>query len=181
MLARTGIWKCASEKTKSHYIDRGITVCEEWVIFENFRDWALANGYSDDLQIDREDNEKGYCPENCRWVTPKENCNNKRNTIRLDDGTPLAMFCAEVGIETMDEDGNPTRQYHRIYQAYSRYHKPHPELLSIANNYLNTLRKLKASLDLLADIRKFREKCSALQMEVATCPRSSESPIKGSI
>lgn len=177
MLERGGARKGASKKTKRAYIDRGITVCDEWLTFENFRDWALSNGYRDDLQIDRIDNDKGYCPENCRWVSRKENANNKRRTARLEDGTPLAMFCTRVGIPTTCENGRQSKQYSRILAMYRRG-KIHPELLAIANEYLNTLRRLRASLDLLADIRKFRENCNASQTEVETCPKFSGLPTK---
>ena len=61
------------------YGGRGITVCEEWKnSFESFRDWALQNGYKDNLTLDRINNNKGYLPENCRWVTQSEQCKNKR-------------------------------------------------------------------------------------------------------
>lgn len=63
----------------------GITVCEEWSnSFEKFRDWSLSHGYRDDLTIDRIDYTKGYSPDNCRWVTAKEQANNKRNVSKIE-------------------------------------------------------------------------------------------------
>lgn len=83
------IWKhirarCANRKQRDYkyYGGRGITVCQEWKIWENFKNWAITNGYCNNLEIDRIDNEKGYCPENCRWTTSKINQRNKR-TNRL--------------------------------------------------------------------------------------------------
>lgn len=66
-----------------NYGGRGIVICEEWETAENFIRWALFNGYNKGLQLDRIDNNKGYSPNNCRWVTPQENSLNRRNTIRL--------------------------------------------------------------------------------------------------
>ena len=63
---------------KPNYKDRGITICKEWLDFLTFEQWAKKNGYSADLEIDRIDNNKGYMPENCRFVTCEENANNKR-------------------------------------------------------------------------------------------------------
>lgn len=155
MLARAGVYKGADEETKRLYQDRGITVCDEWLVFDNFRDWAISHGYKEGLQIDRIDNDKGYCPENCRWVSPKENVNNRRNTVRLEDGTPLAMFCSKVGVQTR-ENGKPTKQYQRILDAYRRYRKAHPELVEAANRTILEMRQCLELLRLLEDIRAFK-------------------------
>lgn len=64
-----------------NYGGRGIKICNEWVNdFESFCKWALSNGYSDDLSIDRIDVNGDYCPENCRWTTMKVQHNNRRDT-----------------------------------------------------------------------------------------------------
>lgn len=63
----------------SRYGARGITVCPEWSNFQVFYEWAITNGYADNLTIDRRDNDGNYCPQNCHWATAKEQANNKSN------------------------------------------------------------------------------------------------------
>ena len=70
--------RCENSKNKrfENYGARGIAVCKEWDCFEPFYIWALDNGYSENLSIDRIDVNKGYSPSNCRWSTAIEQQNN---------------------------------------------------------------------------------------------------------
>ena len=65
-------------KSYKDYGGRGITICDEWLDVQNFYDWAMSNGYSDELSIDRIDNNGNYCPENCRWTTQTIQKRNQR-------------------------------------------------------------------------------------------------------
>lgn len=80
------IWKgmrsrCLSKTNKrySDYGGRGISICDEWGLFSKFRDWALDNGYADNLSLDREDNDGPYSPVNCRWATALVQARNSRH------------------------------------------------------------------------------------------------------
>lgn len=57
----------------NRYVLRGISVCESWKDFINFKEWALENGYVEGLTIDRINNDGHYDPNNCQWITNKEN------------------------------------------------------------------------------------------------------------
>lgn len=81
------------------YGGRGIRMCDEWKDPKVFYDWSMANGYKDNLTIDRIDFNGNYEPSNCRWATPKEQANNKRNNIyiTLDGRTQTLMqWCEEM-------------------------------------------------------------------------------------
>lgn len=84
------VWKgmrsrCRNPHHKSYfkYGGRGIDVCHEWDDYEAFRQWALSNGYQEDAKygictLDRVDVNKGYAPDNCRWVDELTQANNTR-------------------------------------------------------------------------------------------------------
>ena len=70
---------CESYK---NYGGRGIIICPEWVNeYTVFRDWSLNNGYANNLEINRINNDGNYEPSNCNWITKRENNRNKRNKI----------------------------------------------------------------------------------------------------
>lgn len=83
-------------KRYEQYGGRGIKVCMEWHNFATFQEWALSSGYSDELSIDRIDNNGNYSPENCRWATNIEQANNKSQSKIIDcEGKcmTLAQWC----------------------------------------------------------------------------------------
>jgi hypothetical protein len=79
------IFRChyPSHSAFKRYSAKGIIVCPEWRHdYIAFRDWAVAHGYEATLQIDRIDNDKSYYPENCRFVSARQNCLNKSDTLK---------------------------------------------------------------------------------------------------
>lgn len=86
----------------NNYGGRGISVCQQWLnSYMAFKQWALSNGYADDLSIDRIDTNGDYEPNNCRWSTKAEQNNNKRNhiLITLDGRTQNAkQWANELGL-----------------------------------------------------------------------------------
>lgn len=103
------IWKnmhqrCSNKGVQyyKHYGGRGIKVCPEWTTdFNTFRDWALTHGYNDTLTIDRINVDADYCPENCRWITHREQCRNRRNKLFVSykgENVRLIDLCEKFGI-----------------------------------------------------------------------------------
>jgi hypothetical protein len=96
------------------YGGRGISICEDWLeSFESFMNWAVSSGYKEGLSLDRIDNNGNYCPENCRWVTVREQNNNRGVSINISyNGKTqnLSEWCKELGLP-----------YMRIWQRITKY------------------------------------------------------------
>lgn len=86
-----GVWAAMKRRcfnpNAAYYADyggRGITVCDEWLEYPAFKEWAITTGYAEGMSIERIDVDKGYSPSNCAWIPLKEQNRNKRLTIHLD-------------------------------------------------------------------------------------------------
>lgn len=111
----TGIRKRCFTKTcpdYKNYGGRGITLCEKWLDYINFRNWALNNGYSEQLTIERKNLNDNYCPENCLWIEKKEQSKNRRNVIKI-NGKTLPDICKELS-------PNNKKLYQKIYMRLKR-------------------------------------------------------------
>lgn len=92
-MSKTRLYRCYRDMRsrcdglKKHdvknYFGRGINYCAEWKTFEPFMEWALSNGYDDNLTLDRINNDAGYSPSNCRWVTRTVQNNNTRQNRNI--------------------------------------------------------------------------------------------------
>ena len=102
--------RCHDPKNK-YYYDKGIKVCNEWLSnFKAFYDWSMDNGYNDNLTIDRIDNNKGYSPDNCRWVDQSIQVNNTQRNFLLQYNDKWLTLNEIAKIENIS-----------YYTAYDRY------------------------------------------------------------
>lgn len=126
-------WRCENKNCGAYknYGYKGISVCEEWKSdFMVFFNWAINNGYEDNLTIDRIDATKGYAPDNCRWITKSENTAiANRHTQRRFASTPYYAispngekytftnankFCKEHNLPV-----NTVRKYSKLNKSYN--------------------------------------------------------------
>ena len=120
--------RCYNEKEPAYknYGARGIKVCAEWINkdngFENFKNWAENNGYSDELSIDRIDVNNGYSPLNCRWANLKMQANNKRTNKYIE---------YKGQRKTMSEWADETGISYKKIQYRLSVHKPLEEVFRI--------------------------------------------------
>lgn len=92
----------STDKLYKYYGERGIKVCKEWNDdFKIFYDWSMSNGYTDKLTLDRIDVNGNYEPCNCRWVTMKIQCSNKRSNVLITYNgktQTLTQWCDELNL-----------------------------------------------------------------------------------
>lgn len=121
------IERCTKSYCKSYekYGARGIKVCGEWLDkehgFETFYEWAIHNGYSDNLTLDRVDSNGNYEPGNCRWATYKTQNNNlNRNRLISYNGKTqtMAEWADELGIPYQRLNTRINTQKMSIEQAF---------------------------------------------------------------
>lgn len=93
------------ENTRHHaykwYGAKGVSICDEWRVFSNFRNWAINNGYKIGLTIDRIDENGNYEPQNCRWATRQEQCDHLSSCVFVDfmgEGLNISQFCRKYNV-----------------------------------------------------------------------------------
>lgn len=109
--------RCYNRQAPTYYRwgGRGIKMCDEWRdSYLRFKTWALNNGYSEDLSIDRIDNNLGYNPDNCRWATAKIQANNRSNS---------KLFCYSGNMYTISELSDMSGiSYHTLFARINKLH-----------------------------------------------------------
>lgn len=130
------IGRCADNSKKESY--KHINVCPEWTGengFINFYNWATVNEYSDDLTLDRIDNNGDYKPSNCRWITHKEQQNNKSNNRRLEFNGDIKT--ASEWAEIFNVDRNIIYYLYKKYDEMALYHlKEDYKVTNLKKRYL---------------------------------------------
>ena len=108
------VWQAILLRANGHYDDsyrrKNIKVCNEWNDFLVFYDWSINNGYKKGLQIDRIDSNGNYTPLNCRYVTPKENANNRENTFFVFYNGKKIAFTDLVELKNVKNHENAIRR-----------------------------------------------------------------------
>lgn len=94
-------------------------MCDEWMDFRVFHKWAMANGYSDELTIDRIDVNGDYCPENCRWITIEDQQRNKTNNVFVEFDGQMKTICEWAAVLGCF----PSGVYREILRREGRVHE----------------------------------------------------------
>lgn len=95
-----GLFKRCENPNSTDYFNygaRGVSICDEWRDFSVFRCWALSNGYTERLTIDRLNENGNYGPFNCRWATSKQQAEHKRKRSSFPKRNGKGQFTGKVG------------------------------------------------------------------------------------
>ena len=128
--------RCQNQNDRSYhrYGAKGISVCEEWQDFRNFYPWAINNGYKEGLTLDRINPLGNYEPQNCRWITIKEQQRNRSNNIRIEhDGLNLTLveWCERLDFSYASAR---SRYFRAVWKGISPTFE---DVFSKKNNYRN--------------------------------------------
>lgn len=137
------VWQGMKKRCYNHnainyerYGGRGIRICDEWLYsLAKFCVWAIANGWRKGLQLDRINNDKGYCPENCKFSTAKEQANNRRSNVNVTykgRTQTLKMWAAEIGIRYETLHKRITKLHWDIKTAFEKPTREHKEYKNTA-------------------------------------------------
>lgn len=116
--------RCCNSKSKNYisYGGRGIIICDEWLNdFMSFYNWAMTNGYQDNLTIDRINVNGNYSPENCRWATMQEQANNKRTNHKItynNETHNISEWSSILGIKRQTLDNRINKLKYTIDKAF---------------------------------------------------------------
>lgn len=123
------IQRCCNPNAKNYprYGGRGVTVCEEWKEFKKFYEWSKISGYSDNLTIERLDNNGNYCPENCTWITKQKQMRNTRRNHYIkcnDEELTLTEWARkfDMNVETLRYQVN-----HNNFKSFVSYYNKNEE------------------------------------------------------
>lgn len=115
--------RCTDENNPAYrwYGAKGIKVAEEWETYETFKDWAINNGYKEDLTIERVDSDKNYEPSNCEWIPIEENRQRARDKRK-------------VKIDRYDLDGNYIDTFESYHNAQKETGIAFPNIRRVIDN-----------------------------------------------
>lgn len=141
-----------------YYGGRGIVICDEWLSSSQaFFDWAMANGYQENLTIDRINNDGNYEPQNCRWVSAKEQATNKRPRTRKPHTHPRS---SNTGVARVTYDKKNSR-----YRVFLRN-----------NHYVGSRKSLQEAIALREQAEKEVYLMTKEQKELIELIRNSDNP-----
>jgi hypothetical protein len=120
-----------------YYQKKNIIVCEEWKNdFQAFYNWSIQNGYKDNLTLDRKNNNKGYDPNNCRFVNMTIQANNRNNNVLL-----TAFNETKTLAEWIKDPRCKIKSYQTLYSRVKQLKLTPEEILTIVPKYGNRLSK----------------------------------------